>query len=70
MQNLVSVICSRDVEGVFIKRKRFYQSTTVVIVFSIKLERICKPKGSRKSVMVEAKILYELCSMAAVTRHF
>ena len=61
MQNLVIVICCRDVEAVFIKGKNDLSTNHVVIVFSMKLERICKQKGFLKSIMVEANIFLELC---------
>ena len=43
MQNLV-----KDVEAVIMKGKTVLSANHVVIVFSIKLERICKHKDSRK----------------------
>ena len=45
MQTIGIVSCRRGVEAVFIKEKTFYHQK---MSSSIKMERICKHKGSRK----------------------
>ena len=57
MQNLVLVMCSGDVEAVFIKGKTVLSANYVVFVFSVRLVRRCKHKGSKKVLWLKQRYL-------------
>ena len=68
MPNLMIVICSRDVEAVFIKGKiLFYQQTRSSSHFQTGKDMVALE--FQKSIMVEANIVHVLCDTAALTRH-
>ena len=68
MPNLMIVICSRDVEAVFIKGKiLFYQQTRSSLHFQTGKDM--QTFRFQKSIMIEAKIFHVLYDTAALTRH-
>ena len=69
MQNLLLVICSNDVEAVFIKGKRFYQPTMLSFYFQSNWKGCANMRVPEKCYGC-SKDIFELCGTTALTRHF